>query len=128
MVDRGKTFQVVANINMALLVLFCLIPFVLLIISSITKETSLVKYGYSFIPREIDLAAYKYLLVDSTDIIRGYGISALVTVVGTICNLTITTLFAYPLSRRDLPARNVLAFFLFFTMLFNRRRHRGCPD
>ena len=116
MVDRGKTFQVVANIIMALLVLFCLIPFVLLIISSITKETSLVKYGYSFIPREIDLAAYKYLLVDSTDIIRGYGISALVTVVGTICNLTITTLFAYPLSRRDLPARNVLAF---FTMLFN---------
>ena len=119
MVDRGKTFQVVANIIMALLVLFCLVPFVLLIISSITKETSLVKYGYSFIPREIDLAAYKYLLVDSTDIIRGYGISALVTVVGTICNLTITTLFAYPLSRRDLPARNVLAFFLFFTMLFN---------
>ena len=83
MVDRGKTFQVVANIIMVLLVLFCLIPFVLLIISSITKETSLVKYGYSFIPREIDLAAYKYLLVDSTDIIRGYGISALVTVVGT---------------------------------------------
>ena len=36
MVDRGKTFQVVANIIMALLVLFCLIPFVLLIISSIT--------------------------------------------------------------------------------------------
>jgi putative aldouronate transport system permease protein len=65
------------------------------------------------------LAAYKYLLVDSTDIIRGYGISALVTVVGTICNLTITTLFAYPLSRKDLPARNALAFFLFFTMLFN---------
>ena len=104
---------------MILLVLFCLVPFALLIVSSITKETSLVKYGYSFIPREIDLAAYKYLLVDSTDIIRGYGISALVTVVGTICNLTITTLFAYPLSRKDLPARNALAFFLFFTMLFN---------
>lgn len=119
MVDRSKTFQIIANAVMILLVLFCLVPFVLLIVSSITKETSLVKYGYSFIPREIDLAAYKYLLVDSTDIIRGYGISALVTVVGTICNLTITTLFAYPLSRKDLPARNALAFFLFFTMLFN---------
>ena len=119
MVDRSKTFQIIANAVMILLVLFCLVPFALLIVSSITKETSLVKYGYSFIPREIDLAAYKYLLVDSTDIIRGYGISALVTVVGTICNLTITTLFAYPLSRKDLPARNALAFFLFFTMLFN---------
>ena len=119
MVDRSKTFQIIANAVMILLVLFCLVPFALLIVSSITKETSLVKYGYSFIPREIDLAAYKYLLVDSTDIVRGYGISALVTVVGTICNLTITTLFAYPLSRKDLPARNALAFFLFFTMLFN---------
>ena len=119
MVDRSKTFQIIANAVMILLVLFCLVPFALLIVSSITKETSLVKYGYSFIPREIDLAAYKYLLVDSTDIIRGYGISALVTVVGTICNQTITTLFAFPLSRKDLPARNALAFFLFFTMLFN---------
>lgn len=80
MVDRSKTFQIIANAVMILLVLFCLVPFALLIVSSITKETSLVKYGYSFIPREIDLAAYKYLLVDSTDIIRGYGISALVTV------------------------------------------------
>ena len=113
MVDRSKTFQIIANAVMILLVLFCLVPFALLIVSSITKETSLVKYGYSFIPREIDLAAYKYLLVDSTDIIRGYGISALVTVVGTICNLTITTLFAYPLSRKDLPARNALAFSCF---------------
>lgn len=119
MVDRSKAFQIVANIIMILLVLFCLVPFVLLIVSSITKETSLVKYGYSFFPREIDFSAYKYLLVDSTDIVRGYGISVLATVVGTICNLIITTLFAYPLSRKDLPARNVLAFFLFFTMLFN---------
>ena len=50
---------------------------------------------------------------------RGYILSAIVTVVGTVLNLTLTTLFAYPLSRRDLPGRGVLAFFLFFTMLFN---------
>ena len=61
MVDRSKTFQIIANAVMILLVLFCLVPFALLIVSSITKETSLVKYGYSFIPREIDLAAYKCL-------------------------------------------------------------------
>ena len=63
MVDRSKTFQIIANAVMILLVLFCLVPFALLIVSSITKETSLVKYGYSFIPREIDLAAYKAVSV-----------------------------------------------------------------
>ena len=43
MVDRGKSFQVVANLIMVLLVLFCLVPFVLLIVSSITQENSLVR-------------------------------------------------------------------------------------
>ena len=119
MVDRSKGFQIVAHLIMIVLVLFCVVPFILLVISSFTKETSLIRYGYSFFPKEIDLAAYKYLLVDSTDIIRGYAISAFVTVVGTLANLTITTLFAYPLSRKDLPGRGILAFFLFFTMLFN---------
>ena len=119
MVDRGKSFQVVANLIMVLLVLFCLVPFVLLIVSSITQENSLVRNGYSFIPEKIDFSAYKYLLVDSGSIVRGYILSAIVTVVGTVLNLTLTTLFAYPLSRRDLPGRGVLAFFLFFTMLFN---------
>lgn len=119
MVDRGKTFQIVANLVMILLVLFCLIPFVLLVVSSITQETALVRNGYSFIPEKIDFSAYKYLLVDSSSIVRGYILSAVVTVVGTIANLTLTTLFAYPLSRKDLPGRSVLAFFLFFTMLFN---------
>ena len=112
MVDRSKTFQIIANAVMILLVLFCLVPFALLIVSSITKETSLVKYGYSFIPREIDLAAYKYLLVDSTDIIRGYGISALVTVVGTICNLTI-------MGAQPFHIKNTLAALLFPSLMMN---------
>ena len=59
MVDRGKSFQVVANLIMVLLVLFCLVPFVLLIVSSITQENSLVRNGYSFIPEKIDFSAYK---------------------------------------------------------------------
>ncbi|MGI6254880.1 MAG: carbohydrate ABC transporter permease [Acutalibacter sp.] len=59
------------------------------------------------------------MLSDSTSIFRAYGISITVTVVGTLCNLAITTLYAYPLSRKDLPGRNIFAFILFFTMLFS---------
>ena len=50
---------------------------------------------------------------------RGYGITILVTIIGTLANLTLSILIAYPLSRRDLPHRNVFAFIIFFTMLFN---------
>ena len=53
------------------------------------------------------------------DIFRAYGITLLITVVGTIVSLIITPLLAYPISRRDFKARNGFAFFVFFTMLFN---------
>ena len=119
MVERNKGFQIAANVIMILLSAMCIVPFILLIMSSITKENVLLKYGYSFWPREISFDAYKTLLVESGSIVRGYIISALVTVVGTVANLTLTTLFAYPLSRKDLPGKAFFSFVIFFTMLFN---------
>jgi putative aldouronate transport system permease protein len=119
MVGKNKAFQVIAHIIMIGLVFLCTLPFILLIVSSITEEKTLIKNGYSFIPLKISFDAYKYLLLDSSSIIRGYFISIIVTIVGTLANLALTTLFAYPLSRKDLPGRNVFAFFVFFTMLFN---------
>lgn len=119
MVEKSKGFQIFAHTVMILLALFCLLPFLLLISSSITSETSLIREGYSFFPKELSLDAYRYLLVDSTSITRGYLISAAVTAAGTLLNLFFTVMLAYPLSRKDLPKRNFFAFFLFFTMLFN---------
>ncbi len=119
MVEKNKGFQIVAHCIMILLTLFCLLPFLLLIVSSFTDETTLIQDGYAFFPKKLSLEAYRYLLVDSTAIARGYLISVVVTVVGTTINLLLTVMLAYPLSRKDLPKRNFFAFFLFFTMLFN---------
>lgn len=119
MVGSSKVFQVFVHVIMILLALFCLLPFLLLIVSSVTAESTLIQNGYSFFTTDLDFAAYEYLLLDSTSIVRGYGISAITTVVGTVLNLAVTTLFAYALSRKDLPGRTFISFFLFFTMLFN---------
>lgn len=119
MVEKNRGFQIFAHTVMILLTLFCLLPFLLLIVSSVTSETSLIRTGYSFFPEELSLDAYRYLLVDSTAITRSYLISAVVTASGTLLNLFLTVMLAYPLSRKDLPKRNLFAFFLFFTMLFN---------
>jgi putative aldouronate transport system permease protein len=119
MVQKDKGFQIFANAMLMMAALFCIIPFLLLIISSITSEQSLISNGYGFFPEKISFDAYKYLLFDSTNIIRGYLISACVTIFGTLANITLTTLFAYPLSRKDLPGRKFFSFFIFFTMLFN---------
>ena len=104
---------------MIVLVIFCLLPVLMLFSSSLTGEAQLIKNGYSFIPSALDVSAYKYILIDSPGLVRGYGISLLVTGLGTLVNLTFTMLFAYPLSRKDLPGRKFISFFLFFTMLFN---------
>lgn len=119
MVESKKTFQIWANIVMIILTAFCVLPLIFLFSSSITQEQALIQKGYAFIPSEIDFSAYRYILLDSKQLMRGYGISALVTAAGTAVNLVFTTLFAYPLSRKDLPGKNAIAFFLFFTMLFN---------
>lgn len=119
MVEKGKVFQILVHFIFILLCLSCLIPFVLMIVSSFTSETSLIRDGYSFWPGEFSLDAYKYTLMDTGAFLKGYGISILVTTAGTLVSLIITTLYAYPLSRKDLPGKNAMSFFLFFTMLFN---------
>jgi len=118
MVDHNKKFQAVLHIVMVLLSLFCLIPIILLISSSLTDEEVLIRNGYTMIPRKVSLLAYKYLLMDSVAVLRGYGITIFVTAAGTLMNVLITLGLAYPLSRKDLPGRNILAFVIFFTTLF----------
>lgn len=104
---------------MIILTICSVAPFLLMVAASLTEEKTLSVYGYSFLPKKIDFSAYIYLFASSNVMLRAYGVSILVTVVGTIMNLMLTTLFAYPLSRKDLPGRNIFAFYLFFTMLFN---------
>ena len=119
MVEKNKGFQVFAHILMIFISLCCLAPFLLLLASSFTDEQALITNGYSFVPAKFSTEAYHYILTSSTSILSAYGLSFLVTIVGTVCNLALTTLYAYPLSRKELPGRGAFAFLLFFTMLFS---------
>ena len=119
MIYKNKIFRFIMGFIMILFVLACILPFVLLISSSFTSEVALAQNGYSFIPSEFSLSAYKYIWSVKGDVLRAYGISFLVTGVGTAVSVVMTMLFAYPLSRKDLPGRRVLSFIIFFTMLFN---------
>lgn len=114
--ERG--FHYGALVVMILLMLFCVVPLVLMINVSFSSEASLVR-GYRFIPSEWSLSAYEFMWAKRATILRAYGLTIIITVVGTIASMIITSLFAYPLSRKDFKPRNVIAFILFFTMLFN---------
>ncbi|MBO4506500.1 MAG: carbohydrate ABC transporter permease [Lachnospiraceae bacterium] len=119
MIQKDRGFQIFANALMIFLVICVLAPFFLMLMSSLTDEQTLIANGYSFFPEKFSLYAYKYLLVQSGSVGRGYFISVMITVIGTTANLFCTILYAYPLSRKNLPGRTFFAFYLFFTMLFS---------
>ena len=114
-----KIFQVIIHIFLILLALCAVLPIWILVAGSITGEQELILSGYSFIPKTLSLDAYKYLFYKGADILRAYGITIFITIFGTAVILLMTPLLAYPLSRKDFKARNIFAFLVFFTMLFN---------
>ena len=119
MVSHNKVGQFIMHLLCVLLCIACVAPFLLLIVSSFTEEATLVRNGYAFWPEVWSLESYLYIARKASTIFRAYGITVFVTLVGTTVSLLITIMFAYPLSRKELPFRYQLSFFVFFTMLFN---------
>ena len=116
---ESKSFNRAATIILTVLVIIAMMPILLIVIASFSSETSLIRNGYSYWPQEWSLDAYYYMVKQGVMIVRSYGISFLVTFVGTAASVIITTMLAYPMSRKSFKYRNALAFFVFFTMLFN---------
>jgi ABC-type sugar transport system, permease component len=97
----------------------CLFPFILLFVVSFSDEQSIIINGYALIPDSFSLEAYRYLWSQLTPLARAYGITVLITAVGTVTGLLISSLLAYSLSRDEMPLRRVLSFLVVFTLLFN---------
>lgn len=116
---ESKVFNRVSTVILTLLVMIAMLPVILIVIASFSDETALIQDGYTYIPKKWSLDAYYYMVKQGIMIARSYGISFLVTIAGTVISVLLTTMLAYPMSRKAFKYRNVLAFFVFFTMLFN---------
>lgn len=97
----------------------CIAPLLLVIAVSITDEKTIYANGYSFLPQNLSLDAYKFIFTNSDKVFRAYGVSFLVTIVGSILSFMVTSMLAYPISRSDFKYRNKFMFYVFFTMLFS---------
>ena len=88
--------------------------------SSLTENATLLKEGYSFLPRDFTLYAYTYLFKsNATKVFQAYGITFFITIVGTAISLLIGPMLGWVLSRKDYKRAKPLTFMVFFTMLFN---------
>ena len=94
-------------------------PFLVLVINSFASEHAIINDGYSIVPRELSVSAYELVFLNPQKILQAYGVTLFITCFGTAASLFLSSMAAYSLSRKDLRYRNKLAFFIYFTTLFN---------
>lgn len=110
--------EIVIHIVMILFCLLCIVPFIFVVIISFTSEESIRQIGFSFVPLEWSVSAYKYVFEMGDMLWRSYFNSFFVTIVGTAISILMCILYSYALFRRDFKYRNFFTFFAFFTMMF----------
>lgn len=114
-----QTADIFFSIISGLIALSCILPFVFVIIISVTDEKSLLQYGYSFFPSQFGLDGFEFLAQFKDKILQALFISVFVTVVGTLTNVFITTTYAYAISRTTFKYRRFFTIFVLLSMLFN---------
>jgi putative aldouronate transport system permease protein len=113
-----RTFETVNVVYLTVLALVMVLPFLLVLGTSLSTEKSIILHGYTIWPREFSLDAYKFVIRGGS-IFRAYGVSIFVTLVGTLIAVLITSMAGYAISRKSLRYRNAIALIFYFTMLFN---------
>lgn len=116
---RGdKLFGFINSLLLVMILLIVLYPLVFVLSASISNPAAVSRGELWLFPKEITFVGYEKVF-QNREILTGYGNTILYTVVGTTVNLLLTILAAFPLSRTNLPGRNVIMFALVFTMFFS---------
>lgn len=116
---KDKAFEFVVFLLILLVGLSCLIPILYVVSVSLTPiEEKLRSGGFLLFPRHITFKAYVDVLSGS-DFLPALWVTVKITVVGTALQVLTTMLFAYPLSRPNLPGRKIITKLVVFTMLFS---------
>lgn len=119
MPNKFELPKLLIHLLFILLSLAVVLPFLLVVAVSLTDEASLTRNGYQFLPESFSLEAYRYLL-DAPDILlRAYGVTITVTLIGALAGLLLTAMTAYVISRPDYRYNRATTFYVFFTMLFS---------
>lgn len=107
------------HVIFVLLAAACILPLVIVLSISFTGENTLITYGYSLLPENFSTDAYTYVFSGASSVMQAYIVTIIVTVAGTFLHLLTTAMLAYALTRKEVTARSVLSFIVFFPVLFS---------
>ena len=99
--------------------LSCLLPFILIISSSLSSEKAIMDHGFSLWPKEFSTFAYEIVFQNPRLVIGSYIVTMGITIVGTAVGLFIVAMTGYALQRQDFLYRNKISFYIYFTTLFS---------
>ena len=116
-ISRGANFGF--EVLFTVLALVCIIPVVFIFMISISSEDSIKHLGYRFIPESFSADSYRFLMREGDQIIQALGISAFVTIVGTIISIALITMMGYVISRQTYKLNTLMTMIVFIPMVFN---------
>jgi len=111
--------HLIAYVFVSIVAVSCLLPFVLIISASFSSEAAILKNGFSLLPQEPGIEAYRQVFNQPGVITRAYMVTIFLTITGTFLALFLQSMTAYVLSRRDFKWRNSFSLFFYITTLFN---------
>lgn len=103
---------------MLIVIFITLYPFIYVFSMSVSDPMSVLKQEVWFLPKGFNLNSYKKVF-ENPELWMHYGNTIWYTVVGTLVNMVLTVLGAYPLSRKSMYMRKPIMFFITFTMFFS---------
>ena len=116
---KFEVFDIVNIIILALVSVIILLPIMTIVSQSLMSNEDIMKYGYTLLPKNISWESYKYLLLKNSAMRHGFLVSVGITVVGTFSSLLVTSMYAYGISKKDLPFRGFFTVCVLITMIFS---------
>lgn len=111
--------RIVIYVILTLICLICIVPIITVVSISLSTDLVIFKEGYGILPKGFTFGAYEYALKDLEAILRSYGVSIFVTVVGCVAGLILNSMMAYVLSRKDYRFQKQLTIFLLIPMVLS---------
>ena len=111
-------FNSISYVLLAVVSLICVLPFVIILSGSFTNNETILTQGYSILPRDITLEAYKTIFRFPKGILQAYKMTIFYTAIGTLVGLLLIAMTAYVISRKEFKYRNRISFLIYFTSIF----------
>ena len=113
-----RVYYLIVNVITTLILLIVLYPLIFVISSSLSDPNQIAGRGVILVPVGFSLEGYKAVF-EYSDVLIGSRNTLIYTVLGTLINVCMTMICAYPLARKTLPVRNALMFFFSLVMFID---------